>query len=91
MSFFKVIIITDKDAQTKFFWGPSVQVHGREAASFVKLFSCLGSLALLASVSFQPLRCSKVVCGGFKEQTWVNRLGVVTFAVNPRSQKAEAG
>lgn len=23
MSFFKVIIITDKDAQTKFFWGPS--------------------------------------------------------------------
>lgn len=44
-----------------------LQVHGREAVSFVKLFSCLGSLALLASVSFQPLRYCKVVCGGFKE------------------------
>lgn len=44
-----------------------LQVHGREAALFVKLFPCPGSVALLASVSFQPLRCSKVVCGGFKE------------------------
>lgn len=66
----------------------------REAVSSVKLLSSPGA------VIFGPLgiiceliapEMSKVVCGSFKEWKWVNRLGVVTYAFNPSSQKAEAG
>lgn len=69
MSFFKIILVIDKDAQTKFSRRPYCQLHigEREDISSIvceALFSCPGSrfsLVLFTSVSFQPLRCFKVV------------------------------
>lgn len=95
MSFFKIILVIDKDAQTKFSRRPSCQLHIGEredvrSAVCEALFSCPGSqfsLVLFTSVSFQPLRCFKVVYEFFIK----NKLGMATHPFNaaPRRQRQE--